>query len=554
MNSRLIQLPFDVALTPGQILTSGDLTCFCEAGRIRYLKFHDRQLLRLIYTAVRDKDWNTAEIVITNESAQQNNNGFTVSYTAAYQYAEATVFEAGIEIIAEGNTLKFSFKGWGVKTFYRNRIGICVLHPITECTGQTISITDSDGGIYTAVFPDTVSPHQPARNIRQMLWPVNNEHNAVLKFSGDIFEMEDQRNWTDDSYKTYSTPVDLPLPVQINQGDKVEQSVSLWFEPLEKYPEIQQLPGGHQQIAMPLIGYSRVPGHQLTTEEISLLKQIPFHQYRTELFTDSTGWENDLQEAVNEARFIGTKLELIVLMSKPVDGFAALISSHVEYIDSVMIVDAGNGKPSSELFEFAISSLGPLRPLIRIGYGTNNHFADLNRFPPVTVGYDFLSFGISPQAHASDTRTIIENLAAQSATINRIKGRMDNSAVIHVSPITLETRGRTEGSPYSVTPPDARFSTDFLTFWTLSALAGLEAQQVTIHNAVGESGILYNGDASSLFKALKKIRDFDPQWISKDFDGDKPAVIFKNAAGDELRFETDAAFAISPPGRGRGGF
>ena len=33
----------------------------------------------------------------------------------------------------------------------------------------------------------------------------------VIRFEGDLFEMEDQRNWTDASYKTYSTPLRIAV-------------------------------------------------------------------------------------------------------------------------------------------------------------------------------------------------------------------------------------------------------------------------------------------------------------------------------------------------------
>ena len=33
--------------------------------------------------------------------------------------------------------------------------------------------------------------------------------------AGDVFEIEDQRNWTDGSFKTYSTPLSLPFPVPV---------------------------------------------------------------------------------------------------------------------------------------------------------------------------------------------------------------------------------------------------------------------------------------------------------------------------------------------------
>ena len=40
---------------------------------------------------------------------------------------------------------------------------------------------------------------------------------VTISFTGDLFEMEDQRNWTDASYKTYSTPLRIPYPAPIAQ-------------------------------------------------------------------------------------------------------------------------------------------------------------------------------------------------------------------------------------------------------------------------------------------------------------------------------------------------
>ena len=41
---------------------------------------------------------------------------------------------------------------------------------------------------------------------------------AEVRFEGETFEMEDQRNWTDASYKTYCTPLSLPYPVEVKEG------------------------------------------------------------------------------------------------------------------------------------------------------------------------------------------------------------------------------------------------------------------------------------------------------------------------------------------------
>ncbi|HCK09781.1 MAG TPA: hypothetical protein DHW45_07880, partial [Candidatus Latescibacteria bacterium] len=50
---------------------------------------------------------------------------------------------------------------------------------------------------------------------------------AEVRFEGDVFEMEDQRNWTDASYKTYCTPLANPYPVDVAAGTKIRQSVTI---------------------------------------------------------------------------------------------------------------------------------------------------------------------------------------------------------------------------------------------------------------------------------------------------------------------------------------
>ena len=44
---------------------------------------------------------------------------------------------------------------------------------------------------------------------------------------GDAFEMEDQRNWSDASYKTYIRPLAKPWPYTLAAGNRHEQAVRL---------------------------------------------------------------------------------------------------------------------------------------------------------------------------------------------------------------------------------------------------------------------------------------------------------------------------------------
>ena len=48
-----------------------------------------------------------------------------------------------------------------------------------------------------------------------------------IAFEGEVFEMEDQRNWTDASFKTYCRPLALPRPYTLEAGDEVRQRITV---------------------------------------------------------------------------------------------------------------------------------------------------------------------------------------------------------------------------------------------------------------------------------------------------------------------------------------
>src|SRR6202790_3111519 len=50
---------------------------------------------------------------------------------------------------------------------------------------------------------------------------------VACRMEGDTFEMEDQRNWSDASFKTYVRPLALPWPYTLAKGTSFTQSVSV---------------------------------------------------------------------------------------------------------------------------------------------------------------------------------------------------------------------------------------------------------------------------------------------------------------------------------------
>ena len=82
-----------------------------------------------------------------------------------------------------------------------NRAGFVVLHP-AWLAGQKLKVTHVDDREEETRFPERISPSQPVFDIRALSHEVAPGLWATCRMEGDTFEMEDQRNWTDASYKT----------------------------------------------------------------------------------------------------------------------------------------------------------------------------------------------------------------------------------------------------------------------------------------------------------------------------------------------------------------
>jgi hypothetical protein len=200
-------------------LTAGPLTAEYDSGSLRYIRFAGSEVLRRVLVAVRDSSWHTIPATLSKETIVQNADSFRISFTANHEIG--FVWDGSIEGDRDG-TIRFAMSGKATRTFWRNRIGICVLHPIAECAGHDCIVEHSDGTGETSHFPTLISPHQPFLDIRALRYgPLR------IEMAGDVFETEDQRNWTDASFKTYSTPLSIPIPVEIHAGDEVVQSVSI---------------------------------------------------------------------------------------------------------------------------------------------------------------------------------------------------------------------------------------------------------------------------------------------------------------------------------------
>ena len=537
MKQQTIKLPFDVPLLEVKELKAGSVACLYEHGNLRYLKVDREEVVRMVYSAVRDEHWATAPYRLESEKLIVQERSFNISYTALYELGDIK-YKAFFEIEGrEDNTISFSMHGEALSSFKRNRIGLCVLHPINECAGQPVVIGTPGGGEYQSHFPDAISPYQPFKNIANMQYETPGAR-VQIEFEGDIFETEDQRNWTDASFKTYSTPLEIPIPVDVSEGEKLHQKLVISIHQNEARNSGTNSPASiYDKRAFPKIGYEKFHEEPLSDTDIAALSQLPFDHYRVEIHLDSNQWKDDFRTAVDEARKLNTSLELIIFLEGRNDANANdwinLMQQSQQCITRILLV-SNNGNAIPAPFPKLYQAMREKLPHVKIGYGTDAFFADLNRNRPSSdMEFDFLSTPLTPQVHAVDTRTIIENLEAERDLIKTLRSFAADKEIC-ISPVTFKMRTR-DGS---TSDEDPRMYSSFGAIWTLSTIKNLAgASSITFYQATGYRGLLngYHAAPSPLFNALKQLKEFSPTWIIYDEDIDSLCV--ENSSGEQMKFE-----------------
>ena len=205
-------------------LRAGPLTMNYVSGNLRQIRYQNSEILRNIYIALRDHNWDTIENEISNEVFDIEDDSFNIKYKVVNKKDNIHFTWLANIIGTKEGKLNFSFEGEVLDDFKTNRTGFCLLHPIKESAGKTFRITQPEGVVVEGVLPIHIISEQPIPFFTDMLsmeYELEPGVKVKLEYTGELFEMEDQRAWTDGSYKTYTTPQRLPIPQEFIAGTKI---------------------------------------------------------------------------------------------------------------------------------------------------------------------------------------------------------------------------------------------------------------------------------------------------------------------------------------------
>jgi D-apionolactonase len=375
----------------------------------------------------------------------------------------------------------------------------------------------ADGETVRGVFPRFVSPQQPFLGIRAMRHEVVPGLVAELRFLGDLFETEDQRNWSDASFKTYSTPLALPFPAEIRAGTRVQQSVTLRLTG-DARPRPVLVSGGEairvrvdsdRILPLPRIGLGAPTlGRPLTEAERAHLRTLGLDHLRVDLHGATPGAEGDLARATLESRALDLPLEIALFLSDDAEGDLAAVARMARRqeprVGIWLVFREATATTTDGLVAEARRRLLPIDPLARFGGGTDSNFAELNRARPSAAELDQVSFSLNPQVHAFDDPTLVENLESLASLAESARAFV-GSCPLGLSPVTLRPRRRASG-PLASETADPRYATALGAAWTAGLLAAATEAgfaSVTLFEPAGPEGLVEGDRVHPPFRVLE---------------------------------------------------
>ena len=519
---------------PTTDLQHGRWSLQVRGDEVADLRFDGVLLLRAVRPVVRDADWNTVPVRVVGPttggpstgsgheevgpstgsgheevgpstgsggggSGSGREDGTVLRRTLRFE--DAGVHYAGeLTVTLDDGSLVVDFAGEARSAFRRNRVGLVVLHPAADA-GTPVRVRHSDGEVEDGRWPVAISPHQPFVDVVGFGW-TRDGVTARLDLEGDVFETEDQRNWTDASFKTYSTPLARPFPVPLAVGDRVHQAVRLEVSGRGTRPAAAPGPdvvrvGGGTAGTVPPLGLGAAL-HPPPTEPLA----VPgFDAVLVELTGPDAGWPELLAEAGRQATALAAGLDVRLITDDPevVRRTVRALTGHP--VLRLAALDTAGHLSTAPLWAALRDEAQQQGSTATLLGGTRAHFTELNRRQAdLPADAPALTFSLTPQMHASEVPHVVDSLTTQRTVVENAV-RIAAGRPLHVGPVTLARRfnavatgERADPATDAAEAVDPLLDTPLAAGWTLASVAALAVPGVaslSYLETVGPRGLVH---------------------------------------------------------------
>ena len=229
---------------------------------IRNVTYQGAQIIDLLYTAIRPWDWSTLDPDEHSEVVEISGENCLITITDLFA---GSMQGKTVLTLQPNGKFSIDYQLTGLGKFEIQRWGVCFCLHTGNWMGSTVS---ASGETYSLL--KEISPQRVIDGVTQGLFPASNDMHFVapdkrsLKVlsTGKVLEAEDQRNWTDNTYKIYSGSLAELRPFVIEKGMKWEQRVEF-----EVTPPATSIPDGSKIIARDIPSLPRI-GVQFNSEPL----------------------------------------------------------------------------------------------------------------------------------------------------------------------------------------------------------------------------------------------------------------------------------------------
>lgn len=408
---------------------SGAWTLDLRGDEIADVAFDGVVVLRAVRAAVRDAGWLTVPTTVIATRIDADSIELDLEQVGLGARVTGTV-----TIRVSGSELRVSWRAVSHDAFRTCRIGLVALHPAVWA-GSPVRVDHTDGTSEQSDFPRDIRPHQPLMDIARLTAMRDGVRFAVT-FAGDVFETEDQRNWTDASFKTYSRPLALPYPYDLPANERIDQSIIIQAERVDSAVAahdgplvIDLVPGG----TFPTIGVeaSTAPDPQPASADGG------FRVVELDLRTPT--WPAALRRAEADQRPLVVHL-VVPASDEPLIEAAAALAALAEPPARVAAFDAIEHVSDAAVIARTRAALGQAGLEVAVIGGARSHFTELNRERErISTDVDGFAVTTTPLFHTLDTEQLVESLAMQRVIAEQI-ARYAAGRPVHIGPVSLRPR------------------------------------------------------------------------------------------------------------------
>ena len=487
-------------MTAAERITLGKLGFTLQDGALRHLSYDGVELIRGLSFLVRDRDWGTIVPRLTTLSREEG-EVLCQTFRAEYQTGNARLSTVlTIEASEEGVT--FAAQGEVDGPFETNRTGFTILHP-ASVAGCPAEIVHSDDTVETGAFPTLIDPWQPFMDIVSISHD-RDGYRVSCEMRGDTFEMEDQRQWGDASFKTYNRPLVKPWPYVLPTGEVVEQSVHVSWKKVKTAASVvvedQAREASFPETAIVLTAEDawRLAATPRDVDAVMPQRLLCHIDAAMGNVAGQVAAFGQLQSVLPNLTY---DVELICLFDPSVEAelkrFKVDMAASGFSPDSVLIcpsVDRQSTPPGS-----AWPECPPLDDIHRIaadvfydvtrGGGMVSFFPELNRKRPPLEHLAFVSHGLCPIVHAADDLSVMETLEtiphitrSASAIIGECDYRLGPSTIaMRQNPYGTRTIPNPIGEQVCMTDDDPRHRVQFGAAYTLGVATMISGADVQVY-------------------------------------------------------------------------